>query len=194
MAALGSERQKPLRAGQFPNRLGVAVVAIAGLFLLASGCGTKATIVNARMGDAVLLGGVEHTVLAAEWKPGLGQGAEARVPVRQFLVLRLAVNNKSSDGAELASMRLVAADGSEHEELADGSAVPEWLGLVRRLNPGESRQGSVLFDAPKAVYQLKLIEHTMDGDEANVALVEIPIRSEETAIPTGVDPTATITP
>lgn len=162
--------------------------------LLLSGCGSKANTVTAKMGEAVTLGGVEHTVLGAEWKASLGQGAEARMPTQQFLVLRLAASNKGGDGAEIASMRLLAADGTEYEELANGSGLPDWFGLVRQINPGESRQGTVLFDAPLAVYTLKLTEHSIDGDEANAALVDIPIRLEDSAIPTSADPTGSAIP
>lgn len=171
-----------------------ATLVVVGGCLVLAGCGTKATTVNAKMGETVTLGGVEHTVLGAEWKAAIGQGAEARMPAQQFLVLRLATANKQGDGAEIASMRLVAANGAEYEELADGSGVPEWFGLVRMLNPGESRQGTVLFDAPRAVYSLKLTEHAIDGDDANAALVEIPIRMEDSAIPTSADPTGSAIP
>ncbi|MCW5963820.1 MAG: DUF4352 domain-containing protein [Bryobacterales bacterium] len=171
----------------------VTIVLVSGCLLLA-GCGTKSTTVNAKMGETVTLGNVEHAVLSAEWKAALGQGAETRMPSQQFLVLRMATTNKQGDGAEIASMRLVAANGTEYEELADGSGLPDWFGLVRMLNPGESRQGTVLFDAPRAVYTLKLTEPAIDGDDANVALVEIPIRIEDSAIPTSADPTGSAIP
>jgi hypothetical protein len=194
MAALVDWRQKATLSRWIGGYRGLAMWMLAIAALGYVGCGTKPTTVNVKMGDTVPLGAVEHTVLGAEWRATLGEGASVRVPTRQFLVLRLAVTNKGADGQEVASLRLLAPDGTEFEELADGSSTPEWFGLVRRLNPGESRQGNVLFDAPKAVYQLKLTQHTMDGEEANVALVEIPIRTDETAIPTGSDPTDRATP
>lgn len=170
------------------------VLALAAGLLLAGCGGSGASTVNAKLGEAIALGGIEHTILGAEWRTSIGQGTESRVPSQQFLVLKLAVANKDSATAEIASLRLVAANGQEYEELADGSGLPDWLGLVRSLSPRESRQGTVLFDAPRAVYTLKLTEHTIDGDDANVALVEIPIRMEDSAIPGAADPTATTLP
>lgn len=172
----------------------VAVLAVMALLWL-SGCGQSGTApVNAKMGETITLGGIEHTILGAEWRTALGQGAEARVPAQQFLVIKMAVSNGENPSTEIASLRLVAANGEEFGELADGSGLPDWLGLARLLSPRESRQGTVLFDAPRAVYTLKLVEHTIDEDNANVALVEIPIRMEDSTMPGTPDPTATTLP
>jgi hypothetical protein len=141
----------------------------------------------------MVLGGVEHTVLTAEWRGALGEGASSRLPDNQFLVLRIALTNETDNPAEIASMRLVADDGTEYEELADGSGLFDWLGLVRTLSSKESRQGDVLFDAPRAVYKLKLAEQSADGEEINVAMVEIPVRVDET-LPAEVDPTKSTLP
>ena len=197
MALLTFQNQNRGREGQSRQQLrflGTLVALMGAILLNACGGAGSGKTTHATMGQTIKLGGVEHTVLVAEWKAALGQGAEARMPSRQFLVLRLSLVNKESTPMEVASMRLLAADGTEYEELADGSGVTDWLGLVRQLTSGESRLGSVLFDAPRGVYTLKLTEDSLDVDEANIALVEIPIRLEETVIPTLADPTSPVLP
>lgn len=169
----------------------LSVVVLAMLF---TACGEKSAPVKyGRMGEAMVLGGVEHTVLMAEWRGSIGEGASSRLPNNQFLVLRIALTNETDSPAEIASMRLVAEDGSEYEELADGSGLVDWLGLVRTLSSKENRQGDVLFDAPRSVYKLKLSEHSIDGEEINVAMVEIPVRVDQ-MLPSDLDPTKSTLP
>jgi hypothetical protein len=164
---------------------------VLGLCLLITSCSSDSGETSyVAMGEAVTLGSVSHTVLSAEWSTGLGNGAASRVPQDQFLTIRMVLANTGDTEAEIASMQLVAADGTEYEELADGSGLLDWLGLVRTLPSKESRQGSVLFDAPRGVYSLKLTEQTVDGSDADVAYVEIPLRLDDNAIPTSADPTA----
>lgn len=181
----------PYRKGAL-RFMGVAALVTAA-FLLAA-CGEpSAPVKYARMGEALVLGNVEHTVLVADWRGSLGEGASARLPNEQFLVLRIALSNQTEAPADIASMRLIAPDGTEYEELADGSGLAEWLGLVRTLSAKQGRQGDVLFDAPRGVYKLKLTEHSADGDEANVAMVEIPVRLDE-VLPAEMDPTKSTLP
>lgn len=171
------------------SALFMLLVSIGCLFF--AGCATQGgKVTYAKMGETVPLGAVSHTVLGAEWRPGLGEGATARVPTYQFLILRLVTANGVDSPSEIASVQLVAPNGTEYDELADGSGLPEWLGLARTLSANESRQGNVLFDAPRGVYKLKLTEPTIDGDQADVAMVEIPIRLEDDSVPGSADPTA----
>ncbi len=169
---------------------------VAGVVLafMLTACGEKAAPVKyARMGEAIVLGDVEHAVLVADWRGSIGEGPSARVPENQFLVLRIALSNEADRPAEMASLRLIADDGTEYEELADGSGLADWLGLVRTLSAKESRNGDVLFDAPRGVYKLKLAEHSADGDEINVAMVEIPVRVDQ-VLPAEIDPTKSNAP
>jgi len=164
---------------------------VLALGLLLTACSSDSGKTSyAAMGETVTLGSVSHTVLGADWSPGLGIGAEARVPQNQFLAIRIALANTADATSDIASMQLIATDGTEFEELADGSGLLDWLGLVRTLPAKESRQGSVLFDAPRGVYKLKLTEPSLDESDADVAFIEIPLRLDDNAIPSGADPTA----
>jgi len=184
-----TRRQDSPRAGR-PTRLLLPLLLVALCLLMISCGGDSGKTSYVAMGEAVTLGSVSHTVLGAEWSTGIGSGAAARVPQDQFLTIRIALANTADTEAEIAQMQLIAADGTEYEELADGSGLLDWLGLVRTLPAKDSRQGSVLFDAPRGVYNLKLTEQTVDGSDADVAFVEIPLRLDNNAIPTGADPTA----
>ncbi len=53
-------------------------------------------------------------------------------------------------------MTLVDDTGHSYTELADGSNVPNWLGVVRNVAPTQTEQGYVVFDAPTRHYRLRL--------------------------------------
>ena len=90
--------------------------------------------------------------------------------------MRIAVSNPSSSNQHMAAFKLIAADGTEYAELADGKNVQSWLGIARSLDAGENHQGTVLFDAPRAVYELQVADEFYDGETGSAALIHIPIR------------------
>src|SRR3546814_11599321 len=76
----------------------------------------------------------------------------------------------------MAAFKLIAPDGTEYGELANGTNLTDWMGLSRALEPKGSRQGVVLFDAPRAVYNLQVADEFYDGETGSAALIDIPIR------------------
>lgn len=137
---------------------------------------SPAQVVRGEMGQKLKVENISYTVLAADWAEALGEGATARIPNHRFLLLRIAATNESGEPAEIGSLKLIASNGTEYGEVANGADVAEWLGMARELSAKESKLGVVLFDAPKAVYELQVADAFYDGESGSAALIQIPIR------------------
>src|SRR5436190_498825 len=64
--------------------------------------------------------------------------------------------------------------GNTFPEVGDAtitSAVPQYIGYLRRVKPAENAQGHALFDAPPRHYKLKIL----DEDRERTAYVDIPL-------------------
>ena len=61
--------------------------------------------------------------------------------------------------------------GQSFNELSDGSGQARWLGMVRRVAPGQTEEGFLLFDVPTAHYKLKLTDDT----EINELYADVPL-------------------
>ena len=127
------------------------------------------------MGERVEAGALVYTVLEAEWQPQLGEGANARVPQQQFLMLRLSVTNSGIREVDIPRLRVVGAGGESSDELTDGDRVPNWLGMLRSLKPADTIDGRILFDVPRLDYKLEVSEDAFDPEQKIVALVEVPL-------------------
>jgi hypothetical protein len=62
--------------------------------------------------------------------------------------------------------------GGTHDEISNGTGVPEWLGYLREIQPAATMQGNVIFDVPPAHYKLRVTEES----ESHVAMVEMPLQ------------------
>ncbi|MCZ2153733.1 MAG: DUF4352 domain-containing protein [Bryobacterales bacterium] len=159
------------------------LAAVAMLITLgACSLNSPAKVAHGDLGQKVKVENVSYTVLDADWTEALGEGANARIPSHRFLLRRISATNEGGEAAQMGSFKLIGADGTEYDELANGSGVTEWLGMTRQIDAKASRQGLVLFDVPKAVYQLQVADEFYDGDHGSAALIRIPLR------PTGVEP------
>jgi hypothetical protein len=61
-------------------------------------------------------------------------------------------------------MTLVDDAGKVYNELPDGTGVLRWLGVVRSVEPAQTEQGSIVFDAPPVHYRLRLTDETDKED------------------------------
>ncbi len=148
------------------------ILACLALLLCAAGCSTPSHSVNTyRMGDTVQLGKLVYNVYESRWLTHLGEGTAARIPRDRFFLVRMSISNAGSE--EILVPAVTATDESGHtcRELENGESVPEWLGLLRPVRPGESLQGIVVFDCAPRNYKLRLA----DESEQRTALVDIPL-------------------
>jgi hypothetical protein len=138
-----------------------AVICISILSLAAAGCSSavsskkEATVYAA--GEKAVAGPLTYSVTDSEITQTLGDDpATARNAQERFYLIKVAVSNSSSSEQPIPAMTLVDDEGHSIAELADGSNVPNWLGVVRNVGPAQTEQGVVLFDAPTKHYRLRL--------------------------------------
>lgn len=124
-----------------------------------------------RMGDEVQLGDLAYTVYESGWHTHLGEGAEARVPQNRFFLVRVRVANKGNEEVVIPEMTLADEGGQTYRELSAGDRVPQWMGLVRALEPGQVLQGNIAFDCAPRNYKLRIT----DEAEKRAALIDIPL-------------------
>jgi hypothetical protein len=136
------------------------------------------------MGDRVQAGPLVYAVVEATWHDRIGEGATARMPQNRFLVLRLTVTNSGAESETVPTTQLEDGSGRSYAEVTDGQGVTDWLGVIRRVGPAQTEDGRLLFDVPRAPYQLRVTHDSPDPDTAQYALIQIPPRFEtqETAL------------
>src|SRR5579863_8447123 len=115
------------------------------------GAGEKATVDH-----------LTYTIIDTEIQTRLGDDASPRVPQNRFYLVQVSVSNGGSSNLSIPSLALVDDSGKAYPELSDGTSVPNWLGVVRKVNAGQTEQGYVAFDAPTSHYRLKLGDDTGD--------------------------------
>jgi hypothetical protein len=151
------------------------LIVAAGCTLLA-GCGGKPVTPVFQMGERAEIGQFVYSVLEARWVQQLGSGPSPRLPRASFLLLRVSGTNSSTRNFTVPQLVLVASTKEEHPELTDGEGVADWIGLLRGVEPLETKTRWVLFDVPRADYRLRVADDAFDPADAKTALIEVPIR------------------
>ena len=143
--------------------------------LLAS-CAKKPEAPVFQMGERAEIGQFVYSVLEARWVQQLGSGPSPRLPRASFLLLRVSATNGSNRNFTIPQLLLQASTKEEHPELTDGAGVDDWMGLLREVEPLETKTRWVLFDVPRADYRLRVADDAFDPADAKTALIEVPIR------------------
>ena len=114
-------------------------------------------------GEKVVVGPLTYNVIDTQIFTQLGDDpSTARNPQNRFYEITIAVSNSASDDLAIPGLTLVDDSGREYPELADGTGLQKWLGVVRRVGSAQTEQGNILFDAPAAHYRLRLSDETDD--------------------------------
>jgi hypothetical protein len=140
------------------------------------------------MGERVQVGPLFYNVLETKWRAQIGDGAVERVPERRFLLIRVTVINSGTQEITLPNLTVVDQAGKAFDETMDGRAIPQWLGMIRRLKPADMLDGTILFDVEPKSYKLRLD----DGSGVLSSMVDLPLQFDagETAIPSPTAPVA----
>jgi hypothetical protein len=130
-----------------------------------------------RMGERVQAPPLVYNVLEADWKPALTEGGKA--PKHRFLFIRLSATNSGGQTVAIPPFQLESTDGkTTYQEVTEGmEGVANWLGMLRSVDPAQTDQGYIVFDAPMAAYRL-LMYDGRDVDTEKYAIVEIPVMLE----------------
>ena len=141
------------------------------LLALASCNARKDEIRTYKFGESAKAGVLLYTAFDTQWLPVLGEGDSKRTPGSQFMLVRLTVVNGGGDELPVPSISLVDDGGQIYGELGNGDQVPDWLGIVRKVKPGGTEQGHVVFDVPPAHYRLRV----SSPDEQKLAYIDVPL-------------------
>lgn len=138
------------------------------------GCGQNARSSSAfKMGERIEVGGLVYTVLEADWRNQLGEGAEAQLPKHRFLLIKVAVTNGAGQQRDIPLLHIEDARKNSYMELSEVKDLSGWLGMIRLLPPGGIEDGWMVFDAPPGNYQLRLVSR--EGEDEVSRYVEIPL-------------------
>jgi hypothetical protein len=123
-------------------------------------------------GDKATIGPLVYNMTDAEFTQQLGDDPNsARTAQHRFYLLKLSVSNSGNEDKPIPAMALVDDDGAAYNELSDGTGVPNWLGVVRKVAAAQTEQGNVAFDVPLKHYRLRLNDPL---DEREVA-IDVPL-------------------
>jgi hypothetical protein len=175
-----------------PARAPLPILASVCLFtLLANSCSQsaperKTAIFEA--GDKAHVGNLTYSVVDTRILPRLGSEASPRLPRNRFYIVQISVLNSGNADEAIPGMTLIDDAGKKYDELPDGSGVPQWLGVVRRVPANQVEQGNMVFDAPASHYKLKLTDET----DASDVFVDLPLSfaHEQLENETGTNPDA----
>jgi hypothetical protein len=111
-----------------------------------------------------------YAVIDTQIYPRLGDDPNnPRVPQHRFFAVQLAVSSGNNSDTPIPAMSLIDDSGKVYTELADGTGLRNWLGVVRHVSPAQTERGLVLFDAPAAHYKLKLTDD-LDAEDVYIDL------------------------
>lgn len=136
-------------------------------------------------GEKATVGHLSYNVVDSQVMTQLGDESSPRIPKDRFMIVQISVTNSSNVDNPIPAVELIGDSGKVYEELADGSGVSNWLGVVRHVGPGQTERGELLFDAPAAHYKLKFSDESTD----NEILADLPLsyaheKTNEVLIPT----------
>jgi hypothetical protein len=115
-------------------------------------------------GEKATVDRLTYSVVDTEIHTRLGSDPDPRIPQNRYFLVQVAVSNSSNEDLSIPSMTLVDDSGKTYPELADGTGVPKWLGVLRKVSPGQTEQGFVVFDAPAQHYRIRLTDDTSESD------------------------------
>ena len=158
-----------------------------GFSMSLGGCSSSSPKTNATIyaaGDKATLGALVYNLTDAESTTALGDDpAIQRTPANRFYIIKVSVSNSGADDQPIPAMTLVDDSGQMYPELADGTGVTNWLGVVRKVGGAQTEQGNVVFDAPMKHYRLRLND-TLDEKEVAIDIPLSFVRVSAHVVPT----------
>lgn len=140
-----------------------------------------------KLGEKVQVGPLIYNVVEANWRPQISAGGSSRVPAHRFLVIHLTVTNSGAEELTAPALTVVDQTKKTFEESMDGQGIANWLGMIRKMKPGDTLDGSILFDVDPKSYKLKLD----DGSGGAQSMVELPLQFDagQSSIPSAIQKT-----
>ncbi len=124
-----------------------------------------------KVGERIPVGQLIYSVIDTQWAVSLGTDPAPRIPKSRFFLVNLSIVNSSGSDKSVPSFDLIDDQGQSYPELANGEAVPAWIGIARQIHPADSMQGNIVFDVEPKHYRLKVGDET----EQSYAFIDIPL-------------------
>ena len=154
------------------SRATFSLCAIGAILVFPSSCSSgKTKALTFPIGQKVQVGKLFYQVIEAQWMAEV-QGAK-QPPKNRILQLHITVTNSGSQEASLPFLHLIDAAGTEILELSELEGNPAWLGVLRRMQPALTEEGSVYFDVPVGASKLEVVDNS-NADDEKFAYIEIP--------------------
>jgi hypothetical protein len=136
------------------------------LILALAGCTSAPTraVKTYQSGEKAEHAKLIYSVVDAQIFTRLGEEPGPRIPQNRFYVVQISISNSGNKNASIGPMTLVDDAGKMYPELADGTNIPRWLGVVRTVDPAQTETGYIVFDAPSAHYKLRVTDETDEED------------------------------
>jgi hypothetical protein len=142
--------------------------------LLLAGCSSGPKKEPAKIyaaGEKAAVGSLIYSVVDTQFAPALGDDPNSqRTPQNRFVIVQISVSNSGTTEANIPLMTLIDDNGQQYPELADGTGVPRWMGVLRKVGSAQTEAGNVVFDAPSKHYRLRLTEELDDEISIDIPL------------------------
>ena len=152
----------------------VTLLAVLVATALLTSCGESEKTYPVRtynMGERISLGHISYQVFETQWLTQLGDGADQRIPKGRFFLVRMSAVNSAGGDVIVPNFTIEDDSGNSYPEMSEADGVPQYIGYLRSVKPGESATGNALFDAPPRHYKLKIQDET--GEK--IAYIDIPL-------------------
>ena len=138
------------------------LVAIAATFSFGCSNTSKKDAKVFAAGEKAQLERATYNVVDMQTSPKLDVAGESRIPKERFYLTRMSIFNGVNADFVVPAMVLFDDAGNQYQELGDGRGAAEWIGISRKVAPGETLFGTVLFDAPVKHYKLRISDEFSD--------------------------------
>lgn len=133
------------------------------------------------LGDPATAGPLTYNVVEAKWRNQLDAFPSARVPERNFLLVRVVITNSGGTEMGIPFLKVENSNGDVFTESENGAGVDNWLGLIRRISPAQTEDGWLLFDVPTNTYKLRVSDGAIENE--HVAYISMPLSMQTDAEP-----------
>ena len=100
------------------------------------------------LGETFSVGYWAYRCDGARWLPFIGTGFSTERPNAAFLVVDITAQNNDTSSSTLPPSHLIDSDGRVYEQSSAGVFMDGIISPLESLNPGVSKHGYLLFDAP----------------------------------------------
>lgn len=123
-----------------------------------------------KMGDTVYVGYWYYICQGVQWRKSIGDEYTLHYPDAKFLVVDLQAGNEDRTASMLPPAKLVDTQGREYDASSEGIWLFNSFDLLKKLNPGVTSRGYIVFDVPRGTYALKVSGGFKSGESELIDL------------------------